>query len=97
MQCNCTLETRIILLTYVAPINSVTFFKINKQIKDRKKGPGVDAIEEGGQKTQTSSYEVNTSWGRNVQCGDYSYYYCMVYFKIAQRVDLKSSHCKKKM
>ena len=46
----------------------------------------------GGQKVQTSSYEMNTSWGCNVQCGENS----IVYLKVAKKVDLKSLRHKKK-
>lgn len=32
----------------------------------------VGEMDEGSQKVQTSSYKINTSWGCNVQHGDYS-------------------------
>ena len=39
-----------------------------------------------------SSYKISKSWGCDVQHGDYSY---IIYLKIAKKIDLKSSHCKK--
>ena len=50
---------------------------------------------EGGQKVRTSSYKKSKSWGCNVQHGDYSWY-CTAYLKVAKRVNLESSHHKKK-
>ena len=44
---------------------------------------------EGGQKVQTSSYEINKSQGCNVQHGDYSQQHCTVYLKVAKRMGLK--------
>ena len=35
---------------------------------------------------------MNEFWGANVQDGDYSSQYCIVYLKVAKRVDLKNSH-----
>lgn len=51
---------------------------------------------EGGQKVQTSAYKITKFWGFNVQHGDYSEQQCIVYWKVAKRVDMKSSHRKKK-
>ena len=51
---------------------------------------------EKGQKVEISSYKMSKSWGCNVQHGDYSQEYCIVYLKVARGVDLKSSHHQKK-
>ena len=59
-------------------------------------GRGVGEMGKGGQKIQTSSYKTNKSWGCNVRHGDDCQQYCVVYLKISKKVDLKSSHCKKK-
>ena len=40
-----------------------------------------------------SSYKISKSCGCDVQHGDYSYIICL---KMAKKIDLKSSHCKKK-
>ena len=47
-------------------------------------------LDEGGQKVQISSYEINKSWHCKVQHGDYSKQYCI--FEAVERIDLKSSH-----
>ena len=52
---------------------------------------------EGGKKVQTSSDMINNLWGFNVQLGGYSSRYCIIYLKVAKRVDLKSSHHKGKI
>ena len=49
---------------------------------------------EDGQKTQTSSYNF---WGCYVEHGNYSQQYCIVYLKVVKRMDLQSSHNKKKI
>ena len=54
----------------------------------------MDNTGESGQKVQTSSYKRNNSSVCNVQHGDYKYQYCNVYWKVARKVDLKSSHQK---
>lgn len=41
--------------------------------------------DEGGKKVQTSSYKL---WGCNVQHGNYSQQYSIVYLKIAKKVNL---------
>ena len=56
----------------------------------------VGEMGEGGQKVQNSSFEINKSWGYDVLHGDCSSSCCVVYLKIAKRVDIKSSHHKKK-
>ena len=61
----------------------------------QRRGCRVGKMGEGGQKDQTSSYKTNKSWGHNVQDGDHSSYYCIVYLKVAKRVDLKCSLKKK--
>lgn len=38
---------------------------------------------------------INKSWGCSVQPGDYSLQYCVLYLKVAKRVDLKSSYHQK--
>ena len=48
----------------------------------------------GGQKVQTSSYKINKSWRYNVQHG--GYITNPVYLKVSRRVNLESSHHKKK-
>ena len=48
----------------------------------------------GGQKVQTSTYKISNSWGYNVQHGDYITN--PVYLKDSKRVNLESSHHKKK-
>ena len=53
-------------------------------------------MSEGGQKVQISRYKINKSWRCNIQHGDYSLQYRRAYLKDAKRVDLKSSHHKKK-
>ena len=50
---------------------------------------------EGDPKAQTSSHNINKSRGCNVQHGGYSSY-CVAYLKVAKKIDLKSSHHKKK-
>ena len=39
---------------------------------------------------------LNSTWGYNVQLGDPSSQHCVVFFKVAKRVDPKSSHQKNK-
>ena len=50
-----------------------------------------------GQKTQTSSYKINKSWGCNVLHGDYSNTVLHIYMKMAKGVDLKSFYHKEKI
>ena len=52
-------------------------------------------MREGGQKVQTSNYKISKSWDCNVEHGDYSQY-CIVYLNDAKKVNLKSSHHRKK-
>ena len=49
--------------------------------------------DEGGQKAETSSYEF---WECNVHHGDNSEQFCVIYLKVAKRVDLKISLHKRK-
>lgn len=49
----------------------------------------------GGQKVQTSSYKINNP-GNLMQHDDYSRY-CIIYLKVDERMELKSSHHKKKV
>ena len=51
---------------------------------------------ERGEKVQTSSYKINQPWECNVQHGDCSQQQCVVYLKVAKKVNLESSHHKKK-
>lgn len=44
-----------------------------------------------GQSVQTISYKMNTFWGSNVQHGDCSKQYLIVYWTFAKRFDLKYS------
>ena len=53
-------------------------------------------VGEMSQKIQTCSYKISKSWGCDLQHGDYSYQYCIVYLKVAERIDLKSSHQREK-
>ena len=48
-----------------------------------------------GHRVQTSSCKMSKFWASNVQHGDYSQQYCIMYLKVAKRVDLKCSHHKK--
>ena len=57
----------------------------------------MEELGEGGKKVQTSSDMINNLWGFNVQLGGYSSRYCIIYLKVAKRVDLKSSHHKGKI
>lgn len=41
------------------------------------------------------SYKMNKFQGSNVQNIEYSYEYCVVYWKIAMRVEHNHSHCNK--
>lgn len=52
-------------------------------VTERRKWGG--EIGEGGLKVQTSGYKINKSQGYDVQHGDYSQYYCIVYLKVAER------------
>lgn len=52
---------------------------------------------EVGQKVQTSGSKINKSWGCNIQHGDCSQQYCIVYLKVARRVDIKNYHHKEKI
>ena len=52
-------------------------------------------IGEEGLEVQTSSCEMNRSWGYGVQHGDYSEWYCGAQSKVASKVNLESSHQKK--
>lgn len=47
-------------------------------------------------KVQTSSCTTNESLGCDIQQDDYSLQPCVVYSKVAKRVELKCSHHKKK-
>ena len=38
----------------------------------------------------------NKLWGYNVQCDDYGQQDCIIYLKVAKRVNLKNSHHKGK-
>ena len=38
------------------------------------------------QRVQTFSYKMNISWIYNIQRGDYSSKYCIVFFKVVKRV-----------
>ena len=51
---------------------------------------------DGGQKVITSSYKMNRSYGYHVHQSNYSSLYHIIYSKVTKRVDLKSSHHKKK-
>ena len=44
----------------------------NRLVITRGEGWGAGEMHEGGQKVQTSSYNINTFWGCNVQHTDYS-------------------------
>ena len=57
----------------------------------------MEELGEGGKKVQASSDMINSLWGFNVQLGGYSSRYCIIYLKVAKRVDLKSSHHKGKI
>ena len=50
---------------------------------------------EGSQKVQTFSYKINKSW--NVMCNIMAVVNSTVYLKVVRRVNLKSSHHKKKI
>lgn len=47
------------------------------------------------QKEQNCSYKINNSQGFKVQHDNYNRYYDIIYLEVAEREDLKSSHCKK--
>lgn len=51
---------------------------------------------EGGQKAQTSSHEMNQSWGHNIQHGDPREEHCSAHLNTAKRVVLQSSTHKEK-
>ena len=53
-------------------------------------------MDEGGQNVHISSYKIDKSWGCNVQHGDYSEQYCIVYLKVAKRGHLNGSHHREK-
>lgn len=52
-------------------------------------GSGLVKWGDNDQRIYTSSYKRNKFWGYNVQFGDYSYQGCIIYLKVAERVDLK--------
>ena len=55
---------------------------------------------QSSQRVPTSSYKKISHGDASVmtlQHGDYSLYYCFAYLKVAKRVNLKSSHPKKKL
>ena len=54
---------------------------------------GQEQLEEGGQKVQTSSYQINKSLGYH---DDYSLPCYAMYGKVVKRIDPKGSHYKKK-
>ena len=57
----------------------------------------VEEMGKGCQRIQTSNYKIKTFRGSNVQHDGYSEKLIYLkYLKVAQRVDLKSFHCKKK-
>ena len=47
-------------------------------------------LDEGVQKAQTSNYRINKFWECNIQ-------YCIIYLKVAKRVDFKILITKKKL
>lgn len=44
------------------------------------------------QRIKSSSYKMSRFWGSNIQHGDYSEQYCIIYLEVAERVDLTCSH-----
>lgn len=52
---------------------------------------------DANQMVQTCSQKVNKHWRSNVQYCDYSQQYCIMYFKISKKLDLKCSHHQKEM
>ena len=54
-------------------------------------------VGKGGQKIQTSSYKVNKSRGCNVQHGNCSQSYCILYLKAAKKGKSKGISAQKKI
>ena len=52
---------------------------------------------EDGQRVQTCRYKVDKIWGSDAQHGDYSEQHCIIYLKVAKRVDHQCSHHKREM
>ena len=48
-----------------------------------------------GQRAQTCGWKMSMSWGPSAQHRDYSSQHCIIYLKVAKRVDLKCFHHKK--
>ena len=48
-------------------------------------------------RAQTSGNNMKQFCGSNIQCGDYGLEYCIIYLKVAKRVELECSHHKKEM
>ena len=61
----------------------------------REWGMGGGEMGEGGQKVQTSRYQINKCWRCDAQHSDLVNN--IVYLKVAKRINLKSSHHKKKI
>ena len=49
--------------------------------------------EDGVQRVQTPSYKIDKFWGSNIEHDDCSQQYNIIYLRVAQKADLKSSHC----
>ena len=49
--------------------------------------------EDGVQRVQTRSYKIDKFWGSNIEHDDCSQQYNIVYLRVPQKADLKSSHC----
>ena len=58
---------------------------------------GEGKLEEGGQKTEISSYKINQYQACDVQNDKYNEPCCMSYTKVVKRVSPKSSHHKEKI
>lgn len=57
------------------------FIKYTEHLSDSE---GKPITGEGGQKVQMSSYMF---WGCNIRCGNYSSWNCIVYMKVANRIN----------
>ena len=70
----------------------IIFCHVNHQKFVSEDNKNITKIDEGGQKEQTSSCEIQRHHGSHVQRDDCSSHCCMIYRKVVPGIDLKCSH-----
>lgn len=50
---------------------------------------------EGGQKVKHSKNKTSESWGYNIEHSNQNQWYCIIYMKVARRVDIRNPRHKK--